>query len=140
MTTTFGRIGSIAVMLVFSACAQSHMHPGEGEPAEVPSSGVGTDGPEGGAEGGTGSPTIECGPNVCRDGEVCCDALCGVCTAPETCLPEVTCSGYPQAVCSGVVCAEGFGGPSFCCPGCEGDVCPPDGVGERSGCPPVTCD
>ncbi|MFK7985253.1 MAG: hypothetical protein AB8I08_04410 [Sandaracinaceae bacterium] len=31
-------------------------------------------------------PRVECGPNQCRVGEICCNAECGVCAFPDECV------------------------------------------------------
>lgn len=80
-----------------------------------------------------GVSTETCGPNVCLPGEICCAPGCGVCTLPEACEPETLC--FPgRIVCGGTLCEA-----AFCCPDCDRDVCPPEGVTHRGACPPLDC-
>lgn len=123
---------SLALLL---ACTRSHTRPDDGAPSEA----GGTPSESDGGHAPLVGDSVPCGPNRCYDGEICCHAECGLCTDPAACIPTLPCIEN-ETVCSGVVC----GGPSasngFCCPGCEGEVCPPPGVAARAACPPPSCE
>lgn len=36
--------------------------------------------------------TLECGPNTCSDGLVCCNASCGICTPPDGACIQIACN------------------------------------------------
>ena len=115
------RTSAVLALLLAAGCARSHVAllPGE-EPA-------GADAATPTAAGEPLSP-VSCGPNLCYDGDVCCDALCGLCTAPGACRPERSCVTY---LLCGFACESGL-----CCPTCEGDDVCMDG----DECPPLECD
>ena len=97
-----------------------------------------------------------CGPTVCNVGDVCCNALCGICTAPgmmciqgcevkETPAPSIGAVAVAAAAAAPVATAPSSGsrvcGPSICK---QGEVCcnescgictPPDGVCTQQICP-----
>lgn len=118
------RITAALALLLAAGCARSH-------DALVPDVSADAAGADAGAS--TGDPAsstspVSCGPNLCYDGDVCCDALCGLCTAPGACRPERSCAAY---LLCGSSCESGL-----CCPNCEGeDVCM-----DGDECPPLDCE
>lgn len=104
--------------------------------------------------GGTSDPDagngVACGAVTCGAGQVCCNASCGICTAPgETCTEQV-CSdagthegsdagsdaghtGSDAGVeCGSATCAPG----ELCCPGCGGAMT----CEAAASCPDVMCE
>ncbi len=55
---------------------------------------------DGGSGGGSGSGDgVECGPNTCDEGQVCCNASCGICTEPDGVCTEEACEPSPGESC-----------------------------------------
>lgn len=120
----------IALALLAAGCARSHGVPDPDLSADASTRADGG-APAAADPGEPASPAspVSCGPNVCYDGDICCDALCGQCTAPGACHPERSCTAFLRC---GGSCEGGL-----CCPSCEGDgVC----VEDRDECPPLECD
>ena len=109
------------------------------------------------AGSGGGGP-VACGPTTCREGTVCCNASCGICTPPDgvciqlacenpcnlvDCLPNTICKVVegeatcvpvepePPTSCAVVLCPVG----NACEETPEGAKCVP----IDSGVPPITC-
>ena len=76
-----------AVALAFFGCGEAHDGPG---------------GADGGREGGGGG--VACGPTVCEDGLVCCNASCGICVAPGEGCPTIACVDAGADAGGGQVC------------------------------------
>lgn len=102
--------------------------------------GTGGGGEDAGSDGARGVP---CGAVTCGVGDVCCNASCGICTAPGGSCTTEECvdagsgadAGVPRedagASCGAATCASG----ELCCPGCAGAMtCEPG-----PSCPDVTC-
>jgi len=51
-----------------------------------------------------------CGTTTCREGEVCCNASCGICTPPGLACVQIVCEDEPapcyRGGCSGEVCSD----------------------------------
>lgn len=83
-------LGMVLAACVASGCALSHRLDGHVDGA-APADGAAA--PEAGLSDAavpppdvpTG-PWVECGPNVCRAGEICCNAECGICAFPDECV------------------------------------------------------
>ncbi len=108
---------------------------------------AGTDGSTDGSVD-TGPGGEACGPVTCGAGQVCCNASCGICTAPGLACPAIACadSGPPEMYCGGRG-SEECPGDMFCDlgPSCgaadEGGVCRPRPDGCFEDCPGVCgCD
>jgi hypothetical protein len=74
---------------------------------------------------------VQCGPKVCRRGEVCCNESCGICTKPDEWCTLQFCLG-PQ--CGSSWCASG----EVCCNESCGICTPPGGVCTQQACLPTT--
>lgn len=104
--------GALAALFFLAGCAGSHGRSG-------PDSGAGE----------------RCGPTVCAVGQVCCNASCGICTAPDEGCPAIACvDAGGGELCGGSVCGEG----QTCCPGCPGapDFCVSGSFCPGGACPP----
>ncbi|MCB9611037.1 MAG: hypothetical protein H6721_02280 [Sandaracinus sp.] len=77
---------------------------------------------------------IPCGRATCTGEEVCCNASCGICAAPDLSCPAIAC----EFRCGETVCEPGV---SACCMGCDGEeTCAgPGGECPPIGCPPPSC-
>ncbi|MBX3213789.1 MAG: hypothetical protein KF850_17245 [Labilithrix sp.] len=63
-----------------------------------------------------GSGGEACGSVTCGEGQVCCNASCGICTAPDMSCIQLACDGEPEPEpkpkpciktgCSGQICAD----------------------------------
>jgi len=107
-----------------------------------------------GTDGGTDSATDgssdgggeECGPVTCGEGQVCCNASCGICTSPGLACPAIACVDAGPPTCGGFTgeeCPDG----SYCdfpegCGFADGSgVCEPRPEGCTEDCPGVCgCD
>lgn len=87
-------------------------------------------------------PTVKCGALQCPAGQVCCNASCGVCTAPGGYCDARVCE---PAECTPTECGPALDSPSCVCadgsPGCNTGVCKRDGATGQCGweyrvCPP----
>lgn len=96
-------------------------------------------GDDGGADGATDAGGAVCGPSICGDGLVCCNASCGVCAPPGVACTTIACEdgGPPPPIDGG---AGEECGPVFCSPGtvcCNAScgICVEPGMG----CPAIAC-
>ena len=51
--------------------------------------------------------TVPCGPSVCRNGDVCCNESCGICTPPDGVCTQQACTPPVQCV-ENALCIRGF--------------------------------
>jgi hypothetical protein len=51
--------------------------------------------------------TVPCGPSACQNGEVCCNASCGICTPPDGVCTQQVCEPTRQCV-ENALCIRGF--------------------------------
>lgn len=74
----------VLLLLGASGCASTHGVANDAGPIDAPV--------HDGAVGDAGPPDaislerVTCGPNLCRVGEICCNAACGVCAFPSECV------------------------------------------------------
>jgi hypothetical protein len=80
---------------------------------------------------------VQCGPNTCAAGEVCCNESCGICTAPDGACTQQFCepldAGQGPVQCGPNVCASG----EVCCNESCGICTPPNGVCTQQACAPA---
>jgi len=73
-----------------------------------------------------------CGDVTCEVGQVCCNASCGICTAPDMACIQIACEPDPDLTCASVLCIEG----TTCIETPEGPQCLPQ---EENPCNLVDC-
>jgi hypothetical protein len=75
----------------------------------------------------------ECGDRTCSEGNVCCNASCGICTAPGNVCIQIACEPMDEpATCKTVLCAR----DELCMETPAGAVCVPE---EENPCNLVDC-
>lgn len=132
-------VGSLVMGVVAGGCSAAHETEGSDAGGTILGDG-----------GVMGEP---CGPTTCAVGQVCCNASCGICTAPgEGCI-DLFCdpidAGPPPAFCggiAGIACGPDeycdFPDGSFCGGDDSGGLCRPRPTGcpDPGGIPVCGCD